>query len=96
MHPACLPLIALLAIAPATASTPAEPAPTTEPAVAVPERGMSMTAVENAYGAPLEKRPPVGDPPITRWIYPGFEVFFEYDRVIHSVVTDGENAPASG
>lgn len=96
MHPACLPLIALLVAAPAAASAPAESAVAAEPSIAVPERGMSMTAVEKAYGTPLEKRPPVGDPPITRWVYPGFEVFFEYDRVIHSVVTgDGQASSAS-
>jgi hypothetical protein len=28
----------------------------------------------------------VGDPPITRWVYDRFTVYFENDRVIHSVV----------
>jgi hypothetical protein len=47
---------------------------------------MSMAEVEERFGAPQEKLAPVGDPPITRWIYPEFEVFFEYNLVIHSVV----------
>jgi hypothetical protein len=29
----------------------------------------------------------VGKPPITRWDYPGFSVFFEGDRVIDTVAT---------
>jgi hypothetical protein len=31
----------------------------------------------------------VGAPPITRWDYAGFSVFFEHDRVIDAVVTSG-------
>lgn len=51
-----------------------------------PTRGMSMSQVEQKFGQPQQKLPAVGDPPISRWQYPEFEVFFEYDRVIHSVV----------
>lgn len=51
-----------------------------------PPRGMQMSRVEEVVGAPVEKLPPVGDPPITRWRYPGFTVYFEYDRVLHTVV----------
>lgn len=62
----------------------------------VPTRGMSMATVEKLYGEPLEKRDPVGDPPITRWVYADFVVFFEYDKVIHSVVTtEGTSTPGS-
>jgi hypothetical protein len=55
-----------------------------------PKAGMSMSAVESSYGAPSERHAPVGgsveqQPPITRWDYPGFSVYFENDRVIHSV-----------
>jgi hypothetical protein len=45
-----------------------------------------MAAVEAKFGTPEQKIAAVGEPPITRWIYPEFEVFFEYDKVIHSVV----------
>jgi hypothetical protein len=51
-----------------------------------PMRGMSMEKVEAAYGAPANRAPAVGDPPITRWEYPGFIVFFEHNTVLHSVV----------
>ena len=50
-----------------------------------PTRGMTQDAVEASFGAPQDARDPVGDPPITRWEYPGFVVFFEYDKVIHAV-----------
>ena len=50
-----------------------------------PNRGMTAASVESRFGAPQGKRAAVGDPPITRWEYPEFVVFFEYDRVIHAV-----------
>jgi hypothetical protein len=52
-----------------------------------PAPGMLMRAVEKRFGAPANRHPTVGKPPITRWDYPGFSVFFEGDRVIHSVTT---------
>jgi len=30
----------------------------------------------------------VGKPPISRWEYPGFVVYFEHEHVIHSVVAN--------
>jgi hypothetical protein len=52
-----------------------------------PTRGMTQSSVEANFGAPASKRAPVGDPPISRWEYDGFVVFFEYDKVIHTVKT---------
>jgi hypothetical protein len=57
--------------------------------VDTPKRGSTMTQVEAHFGAPVEKHPTVGSPPITRWDYAGFAVFFEHDRVIHAVATSG-------
>jgi len=51
-----------------------------------PSRGMTQASVESRYGSPVSVQAPVGDPPITRWVYADFVVFFEYDRVIHAVV----------
>lgn len=51
-----------------------------------PSRGMTQASVESKYGSPVSKRAAVGDPPITRWEYANFVVFFEYDKVIHAVV----------
>ena len=55
-------------------------------AAALPRRGSLMTQVEAQFGAPTEKRDPVGEPPITRWIYPAFTVYFEHDHVVHAVL----------
>jgi hypothetical protein len=52
-----------------------------------PARGLTMDKVEAKFGAPSRRVPAVGEPPITRWEYPGFVVFFERDRVIHAVAT---------
>jgi hypothetical protein len=54
--------------------------------IARPGRGMTMRAVETKFGAPQDRHGPVGQPPISRWAYHGFTVFFENDRVIHTVV----------
>jgi len=50
-----------------------------------PTRGMSRDSVQANYGSPRSTSDAVGAPPISRWEYAGFVVFFEYDRVIHSV-----------
>jgi hypothetical protein len=55
-------------------------------ATAHPDRGARMTAVEQHFGAPATRYPAVGQPPITRWDYPNMVVFFENDRVIHTVL----------
>ncbi len=51
----------------------------------LPVRGMSMNAVESRFGAPREKLGPVGEPPITRWVYADYTVYFEGRYVIHTV-----------
>lgn len=51
-----------------------------------PTRGMTQSSVESKYGSPVSKRAAIGDPPISRWEYADFVVFFEYDKVIHAVV----------
>lgn len=50
-----------------------------------PARGMTMARVESAFGTPSDRQAAVGQPPITRWDYPAFVVYFEYDHVIHAV-----------
>ena len=59
-----------------------------------PTSGMSMDKVEAKFGAPSRRVAPVGgastaQPPITRWEYPGFTVYFENSLVVHTVVTPG-------
>ena len=60
------------------------------PYIKMPGNGMTMEKVEKWFGPPEKKHSPVGDPPITRWDYPRFSVYFEYDRVITSVRKRGE------
>jgi hypothetical protein len=50
-----------------------------------PVRGSSMASVEARFGAPASRSGAVGQPPITRWDYAEFVVFFEYDHVVHTV-----------
>jgi len=50
-----------------------------------PARGITMGAVEAKFGAPANRHAAVGTPPITRWDYAGFVVYFEHDRVIDAV-----------
>ena len=54
--------------------------------VAAPARGMTMAQVEKQYGAPSDRHAPVGQPPITRWVYADKVVYFEYDHVVHAVL----------
>ena len=56
--------------------------------IATPTRGMTMDQVTMKFGAPATKVPAVGKPPISRWEYPGFVVYFEFEHVIHSVVAN--------
>ena len=49
-----------------------------------PVRGATKAQVQEQYGQPQDTRGPVGDPPITRWIYSDFTVVFEYDKALHS------------
>ena len=59
--------------------------------VKLPRRGDSMAAVEAAFGAPSTRHAAVGGgsahtPPITRWDYPAFSVYFENSHVVNAVL----------
>jgi hypothetical protein len=80
----------VLAVSGASAETLARPAPAYATPATLPARGLSMGQVEQRFGSPLERLPTAGGdaprhPPINRWRYPGFTVYFERNRVIHSV-----------
>ena len=62
----------------------AEP-PAAEARAELPTRGMTMAQVEARFGAPTQRYDAVGQPPITRWVYPAFVVYFEYQHVVHTV-----------
>lgn len=51
----------------------------------LPHKGQSKRAVLERFGLADEEHKPVGQPPITRWDYRDFSVYFEYDHVINSV-----------
>ncbi len=52
----------------------------------VPFQGMTQEQVKNVYGEPLTAKAPVGKPPITRWDYDNYSVYFEGNQVIHAFV----------
>ncbi len=52
----------------------------------LPRTGMSESSVRNGWGEPQSVTGPVGEPPIYQWHYDGFVVYFEGNRVIHSVL----------
>ena len=54
--------------------------------VARPTTGMSKADVEAKFGAPQSQQPAVGEPPISKWEYANFSVYFEGDTVLHSVL----------
>ena len=60
--------------------------PNTEQGLLRPKAGEKMPAVESRFGKPESVQGPVGEPPITRWNYPKFSVFFEYDTVLDTVI----------
>lgn len=71
-----------------TAVVAPTPAEATEYTVQLPGRGMSMEEVQKRFGEALEKYSAVGDPPISKWTYKNFTVYFESEFVIHAVVNN--------
>lgn len=73
-----------------------------EQGTTLPKRGTSMSQVEAKFGAPQQKFAAVGGgssrtPPITRWVYNGFSVYFENSHVVDAVLnkaTPEEVVPA--
>lgn len=58
----------------------------------LPGRGQNMRQVESRFGAPQRKHAAISgpnnrrsNPPITRWDYAGFSVYFEYSHVVDAV-----------
>jgi hypothetical protein len=94
--------LALAAVLPARADTLLIQRVQAAGQAALPKRGASMASVEAAFGAPAAKSGPVGGgsprtPPITRWDYPKFSVYFENRHVVNSVLakaSDLEIGPA--
>ena len=67
----------------------------TEQGVTLPKRGASVSQVEARFGAPQQKVAAVGGgsrrtPPITRWVYSGFSVYFENTHVVDAVLNKAD------
>lgn len=56
-----------------------------QPQQPMPHNGQSQYGVRQHFGEPQTRHPSVGQPPIVRWDYPHFSVYFEGNRVINSV-----------
>ncbi len=52
----------------------------------LPTKGTTMSQVKSKYGEPSLTKEPIGNPPITRWKYENFSVYFENKHVIHAVI----------
>ena len=67
---------------------------------AYPTRDMTMQQVQARFGTPEQKMAPTpstaqgpSKPPIIRWVYAHFTVYFERNLVIHTVLTHPREAP---
>lgn len=52
----------------------------------VPPNGMDKADVRARFGEPVTVHAAVGNPPITRWDYGQWSVYFEYDLVLFTVI----------
>ncbi len=62
-----------------------------ESTMKLPRRGMTMAQVQQEFGTPVNKLPTRGGdapqhPPIHRWQYQNYIVYFANNHVIHSVI----------
>lgn len=55
----------------------------------LPQNGVSMSEVRAKYGEPVTTSAAVGNPPITRWDYDRWSVYFERDLVLFTVLHKG-------
>jgi hypothetical protein len=78
--------LALIASGPASADVLLIDSIESAPAMQTPRNGLSMTQVRQQFGDPAQEVPAVGEPPISRWEYTGYTVYFEDDLVLHSVI----------
>jgi hypothetical protein len=62
-------------------------APASARSIRVPLHLMTAANVRALWGPPERVLPPVGRPPISRWVYPRFIVYFESGLVLRTVVT---------
>lgn len=64
----------------------------------LPQKSATMNQVRSGFGDPLSESAAVGNPPITRWEYADFVVYFEHQHVITTVIKrnrDTDNSSGS-
>ena len=65
---------------------PSYDSPNSAEGILRPTRGMSKNSVTKKFGQANSKVAPIGNPPISRWVYDDFIVYFEYSHVIDAVI----------
>ena len=60
-----------------------------------PSNGQTMQQVTAQFGAPEQTYATIGEPPITRWKYAEFSVYFEHNLVLNTVVNKPKKATAN-
>lgn len=63
--------------------------------IKMPTHGDKQAQVIQQFGEPSKRHASVGQPPISRWDYPGFSVYFEQSTVVNSVQIHQPNAPVA-
>ena len=53
--------------------------------IKMPTHGDKQAQVIQQFGEPSKRHASIGQPPISRWDYPGFSVYFEQSTVVNSV-----------
>ena len=56
----------------------------------LPVNGMNKEQVRARFGEPVTSHAAVGEPPISRWDYDGWSVYFEYDLTLFTVLHKGQ------
>ena len=62
----------------------------------LPENGTPAEQVRARFGDPVETHSAVGNPPIIRWDYDRWSVYFEYDLVLFTVLHKGQVLDKNG
>jgi hypothetical protein len=62
----------------------------------LPANGTPSEQVRARFGDPVETHAAVGNPPIIRWDYDRWSVYFEYDLVLFTVLHKGEVLDKNG
>ncbi len=72
---------------------PSSPAAQQRFEIKQPPKGMNQEQVVALFGKPQAIYAAVGEPPIIRWRYADYTVYFEAGSVIHSVAKDAPALP---